>query len=174
MIAGVRQGSCIQIGEVSVTGLRAGDVHTRHTLGALDGGSPMSHVDFKKSQCPVSLRLPCPVSPLRYPNVACRFLEMAHVVSFILISVSLGSMSHVDFEKRPCRPVDFRGQGPYPHLTAPDLHTATTYPLFISAIHQQRASSSAVPRQRPYIRRRRCTPIHYLCDAYLGIPYPSY
>ena len=27
--------------------------------------------------------------------------------------------------------------------------------------------------QRPYIRRQ-CTAIHYLCDAYLGTPYPSY
>ena len=36
---------------------------------ALDDGSPMSQVDFKKSQCPMSLNLPCPMSPLRYPNV---------------------------------------------------------------------------------------------------------
>ena len=27
--------------------------------------------------------------------------------------------------------------------------------------------------QRPYIRRQ-STLIHYLCDAYLGTPYPSY
>ena len=72
----------------------------------------MSHVNFKKSQCPMLLNLPSPMSPLRYPNVACRFLEMANVVSLLLIIMSLGSMSHYEFKKRPCRPVDYRGQGP--------------------------------------------------------------
>ena len=81
-------------------------------MGAFDGGSPMSHVDLRKSQCPMSLNLPCPMSPLRYPNVACRFSEMVHVVSLIQIVMSLGSMSRVDFKKRSCRPVDFKDQGP--------------------------------------------------------------
>ena len=27
--------------------------------------------------------------------------------------------------------------------------------------------------QRPYIRRR-CTPIHFICDACLGTPYPRF
>ena len=27
--------------------------------------------------------------------------------------MSLSPMSHVEFKKVPCRPVDFRGQGPY-------------------------------------------------------------
>ena len=34
-------------------------------------------------------------------------------MSLILFLMSLGSMSHVDFKKGPCRPVEFRGQGPY-------------------------------------------------------------
>ena len=54
-----------------------------------------------------------PVESALYPNVVCRFCEMAHVVSLILIFMSLGSMSHVDFKKWRCHPVDFRGQGPY-------------------------------------------------------------
>ena len=52
-------------------------------------------------QCRMSIlrkvNLPCPMSPLRYPNVECRLLEMAHVVSLISIYMSLSSMSHVDF-----------------------------------------------------------------------------
>ena len=27
--------------------------------------------------------------------------------------MSIGSMSHLDFKKLPCRPVEFKGQGPY-------------------------------------------------------------
>ena len=42
-------------------------------LRGLDGGTPMSHVNFKKSQVLMSLNLSCPMSSLRYPNVACRF-----------------------------------------------------------------------------------------------------
>ena len=34
------------------------------------------------------------------------------VMSLIFFLVSVGLTSHVDFEKRPCRPVDFRGQEP--------------------------------------------------------------
>ena len=37
---------------------------------------------------------------------------MPHVVSLILFLMSLGSMSHVDFKKCPCRRVEFRGRGP--------------------------------------------------------------
>ena len=39
--------------------------------GALDGGVPMSHVEFKKCQYPLSLKWQCPMSPLRCPHVAC-------------------------------------------------------------------------------------------------------
>ena len=38
---------------------------------------------------------------------------MAHVMSLISFPMSIGFMSHVDFKKRPCRPVEFRGQGPH-------------------------------------------------------------
>ena len=37
---------------------------------------------------------------------------MAHVMSLIFFPMSIGFMSHVDFKKRPCRPVKFKGQGP--------------------------------------------------------------
>ena len=30
----------------------------------------------------------------------------------ILFPMSIGFMSHVDFKKRPCRPAEFKGQGP--------------------------------------------------------------
>ena len=49
---------------------------------------PMSHVEFKKYPCHMSL----------YSLKACR--------------MSIGSMSHVEFKKLPCRPVECKGQGP--------------------------------------------------------------
>ena len=76
--------------------------------GALDGGSPMSHVDFKKWQCCMSLSL-------IFSNVTCQNQEKAlsHVtIIFSPCRMSLSPMSHVKFKKCPCRPVDFRGQGP--------------------------------------------------------------
>ena len=33
-------------------------------------------------------------------------------MSLIFFPMSKGSMSHVDFKKWPCRPVEFKGQGP--------------------------------------------------------------
>ena len=51
--------------------------------------SPMSHVEFEKRLCPMSLHF--------YPS--CR--------------MSLSLMSYVEFKICPCHPVDFRGQGPY-------------------------------------------------------------
>ena len=50
---------------------------------------PMSHVEFKKFPCHMSL----------YCLKPCR--------------MSIGSMSHVEFKKWPCHPVEFKGQGPY-------------------------------------------------------------
>ena len=41
------------------------------TTGALDGGSPMSRVEFKKLSCCKSLSYSCPMSPLRCCHVAC-------------------------------------------------------------------------------------------------------
>ena len=34
-------------------------------------------------------------------------------MSLIFFPVSIGFMSHVDFKKRQCRPVEFKGQGPH-------------------------------------------------------------
>ena len=48
----------------------------------------MSNGEFKKRLCPMSLHF--------YP--ACR--------------MSLSPMLHVEFKQGPCRPVNFRGQGP--------------------------------------------------------------
>ena len=79
-------------------------------LGPLIGPPPppMSHVDFKKWQCHMSLSL-------IFPNVTCRIYEkaMSHVtVISSPCRMSLSPMSHVEFKKVPCRAVDFRGQGP--------------------------------------------------------------
>ena len=62
------------------------------TLGALDGGSPMSPVDFKKWQCPLSLFLKncpvdlkivsCPLSILRKVNVPCHYFSKFLSVDF--------------------------------------------------------------------------------------------
>ena len=54
---------------------------------------PMSHVEFKKGLCHMSLYF---LSPCR---------------------MSLSPMSHVDFKNCPCRSVDFKGQGPYRGLS---------------------------------------------------------
>ena len=35
--------------------------------------------------------------------------------------MSMCSMSHFEFTKRPCRPVDFKGQGPYLYVGVPGL-----------------------------------------------------
>ena len=83
----------------------------------------MSHVDFKKGPYPMLLNSPCYMSPLRHTSVACRFQEMAHVVSLILILMSLGSMSHFDFKKCPCRCVEFRSREPYKQQR--------TFPMFL-------------------------------------------
>ena len=36
---------------------------------------------------------------------------MAHVVLIIFFPISISFMSHVDFKKWPCRPVESKGQG---------------------------------------------------------------
>ena len=56
-------------------------------MGALDGGSPMSLVEFKKWQCPLSSFV-----HLRNGNVPCRHLCMSRVDLYSL-------MSHVEFKK---------------------------------------------------------------------------
>ena len=69
----------------------------------------MPHVNFKKSQCRISLSL-------TFPNVTSRTSEMAmsHVtIIFSFCHMSFSPMSHVEFKKVSCRLVEFRGQGPY-------------------------------------------------------------
>ena len=68
----------------------------------------MSPVDFKKYQCRMSLSL-------IYAHVTCRIQEIAlsHATIFLKpCRMSISSLSHVEFEKWPCRPVEFRGQWP--------------------------------------------------------------
>ena len=79
--------------------------------GAPEGGSPMSHVDFKKSPFPCHYICNVPVDFKMVPchmsisnNVLCRD------VYFFLVSI--GSMSHVDVKNWPCHRVKFRGKGP--------------------------------------------------------------
>ena len=38
---------------------------------------------------------------------------MAYVMSIVFFLMSIGSMSHVEFKKQPCRPVESKGQGPF-------------------------------------------------------------
>ena len=69
----------------------------------------MSHVDFKKLQCRISLSL-------IFPNVTCQIYEKATSHVIIIVSpcrMSIIPMLHVEFKKWPCRPVNFRGQVPF-------------------------------------------------------------
>ena len=66
----------------------------------------MSHVDLKKmamSHVLVAYFTQCHMSNLRIGYVT---------IMFSPCRMSLSPMSHVEFKKCPCRPVDFRGQGP--------------------------------------------------------------
>ena len=51
---------------------RAGKLTSMGPLTGGGGGVPMSHVESKKCQCPLSLIWPCHMSPLRCSHVACR------------------------------------------------------------------------------------------------------
>ena len=71
-------------------------------------GVPMSHVDFKKWQCHMSLSL-------LFLYVICRIYETR--MSYNYVSIFWTNLSHVTnpnvrFKKWPCRPVKFRGRGP--------------------------------------------------------------
>ena len=82
------------------------------TVGALDGGSPVSPVDLKKmamSHVIVAYFPQCHMSNLREGYVYCHYYIIFNPLSY----VTIGPMSHVEFKKCPCRPVDFRGQRPY-------------------------------------------------------------
>ena len=81
-------------------------------MGGLDRGYPMSPVDFKKQQGPLSLSS---LFPCRFKMAQChhgRIKEIPYVVSVIFFLMSLGFTSLVDFKKWPCRPVEFKGHGP--------------------------------------------------------------
>ena len=65
--------------------------------GALDEGSPTSHVDLKKSQCPLSLFCAISMSILKLSNVGCRIKGM-----WLIFFMSINFMSHVDFKKLKC------------------------------------------------------------------------
>ena len=79
--------------------------------GALDGGSPISRVEFKEWSCRMSLSYSCPMSPLRCCHVACLIYRPYAVALFFLV-MSISPIWHVGFKKWPCRRVAFRGQGP--------------------------------------------------------------
>ena len=75
----------------------------------------MSHVKFKKmAMSPVTI-LKIPMSIWKRFNVTC---SMAYVMSIVFFLMSIGSMSHVEFKKQPCRPVEFNGQRPFLSLTS--------------------------------------------------------
>ena len=81
----------------------------------------MSHVDFMKGQCCMSLSL---VSP----NFTCQIEEkvMSHVtLIFSLCRMSLSPLSYVGFKKWPYRLVDLRGQGPSYAKAAIHLRTGS-------------------------------------------------
>ena len=53
------------------------------------------------------------------PNHWCLSLKVSYVVSLLFVLLSLGAMLHVNFKKRPCRCVEFKGEEPV--STAPIL-----------------------------------------------------
>ena len=82
----------------------------RTTEGTLDGGPPMSHVGFKKWQCPLSLFLQFPG---RFQNSLMSYVHVqgsCHIKNSFLMLISC--MSHVVFKKWPCRPVGLKGGEP--------------------------------------------------------------
>ena len=51
--------------------------------------------------------------------------------------MSLSPMSHVKFKKWPCRPVDFRGQGPWARQ---GVHSAMRIDLYVVSFQQKSPS----------------------------------
>ena len=87
-------------------------------IGALDwGGGAMLHVKFEKWHYPLAINLQGPRSSLTCSHATCQFLEVTHVVSLILILISIGSMSHVEFRKCHCL-LAINLQGPRSPLTS--------------------------------------------------------
>ena len=109
-----------------------------HTLGPLTGGSPCHLSILRNVNVACLCRLFIPMSPVEFKN------DLSHVTMTLIL------MSHVEFKKhqcrpvtkslcrmsnlkkRPCRPVDFKGQGPllWPRpsiLIAPELFLISIY-----------------------------------------------
>ena len=75
-------------------------------LGEGGGSSPMSPVDFKKWQCPLSLFFVMSMSIFQYVN-----FKIWHLSNLRNILCCVGFMSPIDFKKWPCCTVEFKGQG---------------------------------------------------------------
>ena len=56
------------------------------------------------------------------------------VMSIVFFLMSIGSMSHVEIKKQPCRPVKFNDQGPFNWLR-PLVRIAIPCPLYIEEIY---------------------------------------
>ena len=70
----------------------------------------MSLVEFKKSQCPVSVFLKCQFQNSLTLNLRNGPRPGARVMSLIFVPMWRGFMSHVDFKKWSCPPVEYKGQ----------------------------------------------------------------
>ena len=71
-------------------------------------------------------------------------------MSLIFFPMSIGFMSHVDFKKRPCCPVEFKGQGPLQKPVAVEEsrpHFQTTKPIFISPLQFPLSFLSLFPKR---------------------------
>ena len=69
---------------------------TAYTIGDLHGGSPMSHSDFKKWQCPLSLLLHFHVD---FKIAECRLLNLRKGPSVKALSLKMAlSLKNFDFE----------------------------------------------------------------------------
>ena len=73
------------------------------------------------------------MSILKLSNVACRIPVKAYVVLLMFFLMSIGSMSHVNFKKWPCSPVEFKGQGSS-HSRASKSLCGQDVPIFASPI----------------------------------------
>ena len=77
--------------------------------GALDGGSPCRLSILRNANVACLCRLFKAMSPVGFKkcqsHMSLYFLKPCHM--------SISSMSRVEFKKQPCRPVDFRGRGPF-------------------------------------------------------------
>ena len=79
-------------------------IHECVFIGALGGGSPMSHVKSKQW-----LYVDCHY----FYNFHVDFIMVKCYMSDLFFPMSISFMSHVDFKKWLCRPVKFKGQGPF-------------------------------------------------------------